>query len=130
MTTYGVPQSVWDRAKLAAREILLRRGASGQPIFYSDLAEQIRAVHPFDPHSAPFFMLLDEMSREENADHGVMLSALVVTKANFQPGRGFYDLARALERTDPDDDSLWRDEFNAAVAHCRAQSKPKARPAK
>jgi hypothetical protein len=56
--------------------------------------------------------LLTQISEETNKDHGVLLSALVVSKRYRRPSAPFFDLAKRLERMQADalPQVFWREE--------------------
>ena len=86
---------VLDPAALAeARWFIWERGASGEPVWYSELADAIGV----SLRSAGFFELLDTLCRQEDAAGGPLVTALVVNKRTGIPGQRFFVLADGLGR--------------------------------
>ncbi len=56
--------------------------------------------------------MLVQISVEEDADGCGMLSAIVVHSDDGQPGKGFFDLARQLDRDISDSLACWVREVN------------------
>ena len=99
MNRFGFDESAWQAAKAEGKEVLAGYARRRQMIPYSDFVKQIRAIslEPHDPRLAHF---LGEISSEESTAGRGMLTALVVHKhGDYQPGPGFFELARDLGMT-------------------------------
>ncbi|WP_294898939.1 hypothetical protein, partial [Sulfurospirillum sp. UBA4051] len=81
-------------------------------ITYSELAGEISSAS-FEAHDPRLFRLLEEISREENAlGHGI-LSVIVVHKdGDGKSGKGFFELAKDLDRDTTDLLKCWISELN------------------
>jgi hypothetical protein len=113
MSTFGFPQSDWDKATQEAREtmIAVAKGAVGT-ITYGELARRVSSIS-FPPDAHPFHSLLGEISRSENIEGRGMLSVVVVRKGgDGRPGPGFFKLAQELGRDISDRDRFWAAEFD------------------
>jgi|SRR5687768_16326881 hypothetical protein len=118
---FGLSDDVWASAKAEAKEAIVRRARAGNVVFYSDLVEEIQSVElqPRDPRLAA---LLDEISTEEDsAGHG-MLSALVVLKESYQPGQGFFNLARSRGKDVSSPDAFLVQETKKVMRYWASQS--------
>jgi len=112
MPIHGYLEDVWGRAKDEAKAVLVRVARARQVIAYSDLAPQIQSIL-FLPTYQRFFFLLREISAEEHRAGRGMLTAVVVHKAgDYQPGPGFFELARDLGLNVTDTDRLWIEQVN------------------
>lgn len=76
-------------------------------ITYSNFVQRLSAItiEAHDPRLAHF---LEEITSEESAAERGMLTALVVHKTgDFQPGPGFFELARSLGYQFTDIEKFW-----------------------
>jgi hypothetical protein len=87
-----------EKAQTEIRAVLEGVAQSRNVVTYSGLVGQITALH-LEPDSPLLASMLDDISRASDADNGCMLSAVVVHKNdNELPGKGFYALAKSLDR--------------------------------
>lgn len=114
---YGYSHDVWNQAKDEMRQVLIERAKVRGMIPYSELTSQVQTIR-FDPDSFAFHAMLGEISQEEdNAGRG-MLSVIVVHKyGDMQPGPGFFDLAKQMNRDTSDILKCWIQELNKAHAY-------------
>lgn len=111
----------YSAAVEAAVEILKKRARQGKPITYGDLSAEL-ATQGFDsipPHHGVMTYLLKDVCLYQNEDgRGPMLSAIVVSKASWEPSGQFSSLAREL----PFSRSVnwnWREEQQRVFAQYR-----------
>jgi hypothetical protein len=120
MTKFGFTEAEWDAGKEEIRNILLRRANEENPIFYSELVEQVHTIklRAKDP---ALDTLLDEISREEDAAGRGMLSVVVIRKDKEArlPGPGFFKLAKKLGRDTSDRDTCWAEELVKVYSHSK-----------
>ena len=108
---HGFPEPEWSTAKDECLAILQAYANLRSTIFYSQLAQQIKAVRFTDGHDSRLWHLLAELSQDEVAAERPMISAIVVHKDNGQPGSGFFELAKELDRFNGRDSlRFWVDE--------------------
>ena len=112
---HGFDSEVWERAREEARQILRQRAREGRTIAYSELAEKLNIQH----RSTELAMVLDGISRCEDAAGRGMLSALVIRKDIRISGPGFFRLARKLGREFKDDREFWKSESKRVVGSWR-----------
>jgi hypothetical protein len=79
---------------------------------YGEAVAFIRNLIVFDPHDHVFHEMLVQISVEEDANGRGMLSAIVVHSGDSKPGKGFFDLARQLDRDVSDSLACWVQEVN------------------
>jgi len=110
-----------DRA-VAARAVLERCAREQALIPYQALADAIGLTGPGVIRQVA--AIVEQMMREDAAQARPMLAALVVSRSDLRPRRGFFDLAVGLGRfpiDTQDHDALWEAERDAvwreAMAH-------------
>lgn len=97
---HGYSVEDWEKAKLEAERFLIQEVAKlNSHVFYSDLAAAIKTIH-LDAHGTAMSHFLAQISEKTFYEHGFMLSALVVSKAQKIPGMGFFELAKQLYEDD------------------------------
>lgn len=104
---WGFEVATWEAAKTEAKQLLAGYARRRQMVPYSDFVRQIRSIdlEPHDPRLPPF---LGEISSEESTAGRGMLTALIVHKSgDFQPGPGFFELARQLGHQFDDIEKFW-----------------------
>jgi hypothetical protein len=107
MQRYGFDIADWEAAKSEGKQVLAEYARRRQMITYTDFVARIRSIS-LEPHDLPLAALLGEISREEEAAGRGMLSALVVHKVgDYQPGPGFFELARELGHKVKDVEKFW-----------------------
>jgi hypothetical protein len=113
---FGYEEPAWEQAKHEAKICLAERARGHNPaIAYSDLVKEIRSI-TIDAHDTRLNHLLDEISREEDAEGRGMMSVLVVHKTGDQmPGPGFFKLAKLLGRDVRDKEAFWISELEHVV---------------
>lgn len=101
----------WERAKVEAREAMIKSARRQETIAYSELVLAVRSIS-FDPRAQAFFALLGQVAEEEHRAGRPLLSVVVVHKdGDKMPGPGFFELARALGRSSNDRLELWMREL-------------------
>lgn len=102
----------WGDVLDEMRAILIHLAKQRQTVSYSALCQMITtaSIH----HRAPYFhKLLDQMSREDEAEGLPSLAALVVRKDSGIPGQGYFAIFKA-EGGSPDElEAYWRTQFEA-----------------
>ncbi|SRR5258708_5293259 len=106
----------WNAAKEEIRALLNGRAAHDEgPISYSELADNVHAIH-FSPEEHAYHHMLGEVSEEEDEAGRGMLSVMVVHKDDWRPGPGFFRLAKKLGRNVSDRERCWSDELKRVYA--------------
>lgn len=96
--TCGYSEDQWKRAREEMRQILMETAHRRGVIPYSELTQKVNTLK-LEPHSNPLDVMLGQISEAEDRAGRGMLTVLVVHKGgDYQPGPGFYDLARDLGR--------------------------------
>ena len=108
-TRWGYPLQVWEAARSQARAELLARARSRETVAYSELCDAITAGR-FRPYSWAFMALVDDVCRDEDAAHGVILASLVVRKDTRMPGEGYFAWAERSGLDVSDRGSCWQRE--------------------
>ncbi|MEP7285091.1 MAG: hypothetical protein ABI947_04905 [Chloroflexota bacterium] len=117
MNKFGYSESQWTLAKNEAKQVLIERAKVRGMIPYSELVQHIHAI-AIEAHDRRLFNLLGEISIEEDKAGRGMLSVIVVHKdGDMQPGPGFFDLAKQLERDTSDILACWILEFKKVHAY-------------
>ncbi len=76
-------------------------------ISYSELVSKISSIN-LEAYDRRLNQLLSEISTEEDQEGRGMLSVIVVhRKGDMEPGQGFYELARSLDRDVSDKQKCW-----------------------
>lgn len=108
MNKFGFSKKDWESAIKEGTNVLVDYAKKRQMVTYTDFVNQIKSVRFPDPHDIRLGHFLGEISMAEAKAGRGMLSALVVHKqGDYQPGRGFYDLANELGYKDSDIEKLW-----------------------
>jgi len=117
MNEYGFEEDAWETAKTQATTLLRSYAKRRQMIPYSEFITHIHEIEFDGPHDPRLAGFLGEISRAESeAGHG-MLTALVVHKqGDYQPGPGFYTLARELGYDISDIEKFWIQEVKKVFA--------------
>lgn len=106
----------WEVAKTEMTQVLQEVAARRGMISYSELVQKVETIK-FEPGSYNFWRMLGEISDEEAAQGRGLLSAIVVHKSgDMEPGRGFYELAKAHGRDTSDLLRCWVDELHTVHA--------------
>ena len=95
--------------KNAAKRKLESQAKSRQLITYVELSDHLNAMgFPSEPFSVGMNQLLEELGRESETNHGVILTAIVVRKEDRWPGDGLMRLAMSLKKFRRESDfELW-----------------------
>lgn len=113
----GFDDAAWEAGKAEGRELLIDCARHRQFIVYTDFVNQLHAVRFNGPHDPRLFTFLGEISDVEARAGRGMLTALVVHKSgDWQPGPGFFDLARDLGLDTSDILRCWVDEVQKVFA--------------
>ena len=108
---YGYQIANWKKAKEDMRQVLIERAKVRGMISYSELTSKITAIH-IEPKSYALAAMLGEISEDENAAGRGMLSVIVVHKSgDMQPGHGFFEFAKELDRDTSDILKCWVEEL-------------------
>lgn len=107
MMKYGFELQNWEAAKAKAKDLLGSYARRRQMIPYSDFVARLAPIE-LEPHDFRLGKFLGEISREESEAGRGMLSALVVHKhGDYQPGPGFFELAKELGHDVSDIEKFW-----------------------
>jgi len=98
----------WNKTKKEMKEILINLSKNRGLITYSELTENKMTIK-FYALSSSLNKMLDEVSYEENRAKRGLLSAVVVSKATYAPGSGFYKHIKPEKRVELGDAQCWRD---------------------
>ena len=108
---HGFSEDAWAVAKVEARDAMITVARRKNTISYSDLVSKIEAIS-LDPYDKRLFVMLGEISEEEDAAGRSMLTAVVVHKhGDMQPGPGFFELAEELGKDTSDILACWSAEL-------------------
>ena len=87
-------------------ERLVRAARAREFVHYGELAKML-GIDMDNPHfGAQVGKVLGEISEDEVANGRPMLSAIVVSKDDMLPGRGFFKLGQELHQVDPGEDEI------------------------
>jgi hypothetical protein len=104
---FGFDDAMWETAKAEGKALLADYARRRQMIPYSDFVARLRSVD-LEPHDFRLRHLLGEISSEEYRAGRGMLTALVVHKTgDYQPGPGFFELAKQLGEDTSDVEKCW-----------------------
>ena len=85
-------------------ERLVRAARAREFVHYGELAKML-SIDMDNPHfGAQVGKVLGEISEDEVANGRPMLSAIVVSKDDMLPGKGFFKLGQQLHQVDPGED--------------------------
>jgi hypothetical protein len=116
MKRFGFDETEWLAAKEEGKQILAEYARRRQMITYTDFTARLSTIQ-LEPHDFQLAGLLGEISAEESTAGRGMLSALVVHKiGDFQPGPGFFELARQLGHKFSDVEKFWVQEIKKIYA--------------
>ncbi len=120
---FGFDPQRWKNARAQVHEVLIGRACIGTPIFYSDLATSITAIHldmSIQKDRTALGWLLGDVSRETHKQGIGMLSAMAVLKGEKnRPAPPFFRLAKELGYRFTDREKFWVDQCHRIVAHYR-----------
>lgn len=101
------------------RQILIERAKVRGTIPYSELVEKVQASR-FIPRSSRLAHMLGLISKDEVEKKRGMLTAVVVGKNGpMEPGRGFYKLAKSLNRGRGGLSKCWARELRRIYSYWR-----------
>jgi len=90
----------------AVRERLIQAARVGEFVHYGELAKML-GIDMDNPHfGAQVGRVLGQISEDEVAAGRPMLSAIVVSKDDMLPGKGFYKLGQELHLVQPGEDEI------------------------
>lgn len=117
MTKFGFDDLAWEAAKAEGKEALVACARDRRMVPYSEFIRQIHSISFDGPHDLRLRPFLGEISQsEERAGRG-MLTALVVHKhGDYQPGPGFFELAKSLGHDTSDVEKFWIQEVKKVFA--------------
>lgn len=110
---YGLDHDTWVQAKREILTVLRETARHRTLITYGSVTEQLLAVHAH-PGSYVFTAMLRETCHDEARETGVILCALVVSKATGKPGGGYY---QGMACASGDLDECWQREREAAYSY-------------
>lgn len=113
--TWSYPLSVWLDAREEVRAILTQVASKQTYITYAQLAARVKTIR-FHHHDSSLHDLLGQVSELEHAEGRGMLSAVVINQLSFQPGSGFFGVAKALKLLTSDQEAFWNAEVKKVWA--------------
>ena len=117
MNEYGYPEEVWANARQEGTALLVSYAQNRRMVPYSEFVAHIHAVQFEGPHDPRLWHLLGEITEAESLAGRGMLSSLVVHKdGDYQPGPGFFELARRLGHDVQDIEKFWIQEVKRVFA--------------
>ena len=117
MPKLGFDELAWEAAKAEGRQALIHCAKNRQMIPYSSFVQEIKSIQFDGPHDVRLAHFLGEISEAEARSGRGMLTALVVHKhGDYQPGPGFFDLARDLGLDASDIEKCWIQEVKKVFA--------------
>lgn len=121
MQKYGFDEVAWEAAKTEGTSVLIACARERKMVPYSEFIQHLRSIAcegPHDPRLRPF---LGEISKAEALAGRGMLTALVVHKrGDYQPGPGFFELAKSLGHNISDIEKFWIQEVKKVFAAWQA----------
>ena len=121
-SVFGFDTDRWNMARDQAREALILSARTEQPVYYSDLAAKIDAIHldlGAEKDRAALGRLLGEISKETDEAGKGMLSAMAVSKDAYMPTYGFFNLAKESGYEVGDKTEFWIAQYNKVIASWR-----------
>ena len=117
MNKYGFEEDAWETAKTQATAVLRSYAKRRQMTPYSEFVTHVHAIKFEGPHDIRLRYFLGEISVAESEAGRGMLTALVVHKqGDYQPGPGFFELARELGHDASDIEKFWVQEVKKVFA--------------
>lgn len=121
MPTLGFDDAAWDAAKIEGRSALITCARDRKMIPYSVFIQHVHSISFEGPHDPRLRTFLGEISSAEARAGRGMLTALVVHKhGDYQPGPGFFDLAKSLGHDTSDIEKFWIQEVKKVFAAWQA----------
>jgi len=120
------PDDDWNKTKKEMKEILINLSKNRSLITYLELTEKIKTIN-FNVRASYLYKMLDEVSLEENEAKRGLLSAVVVRKDTYEPGKGFYELIEKRKRNALCDIECWRDAVRKVHNYWVSQGKKNAK---
>lgn len=114
-TRFGFPTADWEAAKAETKALLRERARARSTVTYGELCDSVHSVRMF-PRSRALLGMLHDVCSEEDAERGIMLASLVVSKATGMPGEGYFAFAQELGRSASDREAFWRAEVERIYA--------------
>jgi hypothetical protein len=108
-TTYGFLREDWDRAKRQARDFLVACARERGTTTYGGLCVAVDAI-PLRPYSFAMVAFLDQICREDDARHGIILASLVTRRDTGMPGEGYFQSAVRAGCDISDRAAFWREQ--------------------
>jgi hypothetical protein len=117
MTKFGFDDRAWESAKAEGATVLAACARERRMVPYSEFVQHIRSISFEGPHDARLRHFLGEISTAEAHAGRGMLTALVVHKhGDYQPGPGFFELAKSLGHDTSDIEKFWIQEVKKVFA--------------
>lgn len=114
-TAYGFLCGDWDRAKQQAREFLVSCARARSTTTYGGLCAEVGAIR-LRPYSFAMVAFLDQICREDDARHGIILASLVTRRDSGIPGEGYFQSASRAGCDISDREAFWRDQAERVYA--------------
>ena len=109
---FGYTEKQWRDGKEEMRSLLIERASARGIIPYSELVSKLKCIK-INPEAFALGHMLGEISSEENAQGRGMLTVIVVHKnGDYQPGPGFFELAKELGRNTSNIMECWIKELH------------------
>ena len=108
---YGIPSELWMQAKEEALKLIRDAARRRSTVTYTEVSQAITSAQ-IGPHDYAMAALLGEIASEEDDLGRGLITALVVDKAESQPGVGFFNLAKGRGYNVSDKDEFWIEQMN------------------
>ncbi|MDD1748614.1 MAG: hypothetical protein LUO89_01950 [Methanothrix sp.] len=109
-----------DQARQEIVEILILQAQAGEPIYYSELVQKVKAIE-IGYKDWRLSQLLTEISVAEDKANRGMLSVLVVHNDRKKlPGDQFFSLAEKLGRKVSTKKAFWEEEFELVCGYWKS----------
>lgn len=116
MTKSDIKKEIWKRARQEMKDAIIEQAKKRSLISYSELLNKVTSlqldIELVDQRNIMAEMLGEISLAEDKAGRG-MLSALVTHKSgDMEPGQGFFDYAKVLDKDVSDKIKFWSQEVN------------------
>ena len=117
MPKLGFDDAAWEAGKSEGRDVLIACARERKMIPYSEFIQHVNSISFEGPHDPRLRHFLGEISSAEAHAGRGMLTALVVHKhGDYQPGPGFFELAKSLGHDTSDIEKFWIQEVKKVFA--------------
>lgn len=114
-TTYGFLIADWEAAKQQGRDFLVACARQRSMTTYAGLCAEVDAVR-LRPYSFAMVAFLDQICREDDSRHGIILATLVTRRDTGMPGEGYFQCAARMGCDLSDREAFWREQADLVFA--------------